>query len=86
MQAARLLQFPGSVAAKKIEREQSGDILTGSGLTDNTILKYRKAWEDFNAWLGSELTELDGKEADKLLAAFAKHLHEAGKAPRHGAD
>lgn len=80
MQAARLLQFPGSVAAKKIEREQSGDILTGSGLADNTIMKYRKASEDFNAWYGSEITERDGKEADLLLSGFAKELHERGKA------
>ena len=77
MQAARLLQ----VAAKKIEREQSGDILTGSGLAGNTILKYRKSWQDFLNWHGSEPMELEGKEADILLAAFAKQLHEDGKAP-----
>ena len=80
-EAARLLQFPNrKLQAATIEEQEAEKLL--DSLAPNTARKYRAYWQQFNEWHGQELTtETDSREADKLLAGWARHLHDEGKAP-----
>lgn len=62
--------------------EQVSTLLATSGLSDSSIRHYKAAWRQFLQWYGKPLERLPGTEVDCIVADYALHLHDLGKAPR----